>query len=62
MIDLNHPEQIRVLEETENDGIVVTTNFTRSSPDTKFVLQAALGMDISLNSYVTKNNLVVGGS
>ena len=61
MIDLNHPERIRVLEETKNNGIVVTTNFTRSSPDTKFVLQAALGMDISLNSYVTKNNLVVEG-
>ena len=61
MIDLNHPEQIRVLEETKNNGIIVTTNFTRSSPDTKFVLQAALGMDISLNSYVTKNNLVVEG-
>ena len=44
MIDLNHPERIRVLEETDDDGIVVTTNFTGSSPDTKFVLQAALGM------------------
>ena len=61
MIDLNHPERIRVLEETDDDGIIVTTNFTESSPDTKFVLQAALGMDISLNSYVTKNNLVVEG-
>ena len=61
MIDLNHPERIRVLEETDDDGIVVTTNFTGSSPDTKFVLQAALGMDISENYFVTKNNLVVEG-
>ena len=60
MIDLNHPERIRVLEETE-EGIVVTTNFTGSDPATKFVLQSALGMDISQNSYVTKNNLVVEG-
>ena len=61
MIDLNHPERIRVLEE-KKEGIVVTTNFTGSDPATKFVLQAALGMDISLNSYVTKNNLVVEGA
>ena len=61
MIDLNHPERIRVLEEKE-EGIVVTTNFTGSDPATKFVLQAALGMDISQNSLVTKNNLVVEGA
>ena len=62
MIDLNHPERIRVLEEKKKEGIVVTTNFTKSDPATKFVLQAALGMDISQNSLVTKNNLVVEGA
>ena len=60
MIDLNHPERIRVLEE-KAEGIVVTTNFTGSDPATKFVLQAALGLDISQNSLVRKNNLVVEG-
>ena len=61
MIDLNHPERIRVLEE-KTEGIVVTTNFTGSDPATKFVLQAALGIDILQNSLVTKNNLVVEGA
>ena len=60
MIDLDYPERIKVLEET-NNGIVVTTNLTGTSPDTKFVLQAALGMDISQSLFVTKNNLVVEG-
>ena len=44
MIDLHHPDRIRVLKETDN-GIVVTTNLNESSPEAKLVLQAALGMD-----------------
>ena len=60
MIDLNHPDRVRVLKETEN-GIVVTTDFTESPPEAKFVLQAALGMDASQSFLVADRNLVVEG-
>ena len=60
MIDLNHPDRIRVLKETDN-GIVVTTNFTESPPEAKLVLQAALGMDASQSFLVAERNLVVEG-
>ncbi len=60
MIDLNHPERIRVLKETE-DGIVVTTDLIDGSPEAKFVLQAALGMDASHSLLIADRNLVVEG-
>lgn len=60
MIDLHHPDRIRVLKETDN-GIVVTTNLNESSPEAKLVLQAALGMDASQSFLVADRNLVVEG-
>ena len=60
MIDLNYPDRIRILTETDN-GIVVTTNFTESPPEAKVVLQAALGMDVSQSFLVAQRNLVVEG-
>ena len=60
MIDLNHPDRIRVLKETDN-GIVVTTDLVEGPPEAKFVLQAALGMDVSQSFLVAKRNLIVEG-
>ena len=60
MIDLNHPDRVRVLKETES-GIVVTTDFIESPPEAKFVLQAALGMDASQSFLIAERNLVVEG-
>ena len=60
MIDLNHPDRIRVLKEEDN-GIVVTTDLVESPPEAKFVLQAALGMDASQSLLVADQNLVVEG-
>ena len=60
MIDLNYPDRIRVLMETEN-GIVVTTDFTESPPEAKRVFQAALGMNASQCFVVAQRNLVVEG-
>lgn len=60
MIDLNHPDRIRVLKETK-DGIVVTTDFTEKSPEAKFVLHAALGMEASHSFHDADKNLVVEG-
>ena len=61
MIDLNHPDRIRVLEETDDNGIVVTRNFAEGSPEARFVLQAALGMDASQSLLFARRNLVVEG-
>ena len=60
MIDLSHPERIRVLKETD-DGITVTTDLIDTSSESKFVLQAALGMSLSANGLIEKRNLVVEG-
>ena len=60
MIDLSHPDRIRVLKETDN-GIIVTTNLVESPPEATLVLQAALGMKYSQSSLIAKRNLVVEG-
>ena len=60
MIDLNYPDRIRVLKETDN-GTVVTTDFTEDPPEARLVLQAALGMNASQSFLVAERNLVVEG-
>ena len=60
MINLNHPDRIRILKETDN-GIIVTTDLIETSPGAKLVLQAALGMDASQSFLVADRNLVVEG-
>lgn len=60
MIDLHHPNRIRVLRETDN-GTVVTTDLTEDPPEARLVLQAALGMNASQSFLVAKRNLVVEG-
>jgi predicted ATP-dependent endonuclease of OLD family len=60
MIDLQHPERIRVLSETEK-GTVVTEDLTQSQPEAKLVLQAALGISGRASFLVSEQNLVVEG-
>ena len=60
MIDLKHPERIRVLAETEN-GSVVTNDFVESSLEARRVLRAALEMNASHSFFVARRNLVVEG-
>lgn len=60
LIDLQKPERIRVLNETEH-GTVVTSDLNQSQPEAKFVLQAALGMSGSQSYLVAQRNLVVEG-
>lgn len=60
LIDLQKPERIRVLNETDH-GTVVTSDLNQSQPEAKFVLQAALGMSGSTSYLVAKRNLVVEG-
>jgi predicted ATP-dependent endonuclease of OLD family len=60
MIDLQHPERIRILSETKG-GTRVSTDLTESQPEAKFVLEAALGMDGSTSYLLSRKNLVVEG-
>ena len=60
MIDLECPDRIRILKERDND-IVVATHLTESDPESRLVLQSALGMSASQSFLVAKRNLVVEG-
>lgn len=61
MLDLCHPERIRVINESQN-GVVVTEDLTESQPDAKLTLQAALGMSGSNSYLVAQRNIVVEGA
>lgn len=60
MIDLHHPERIRILSESD-EGTKVSADLTASQPDAKFVLEAALGMSGSSSYLLSRRNLVVEG-
>lgn len=61
MLDLRHPERIRVINETAN-GTVVSEDLTETQADGKLTLQAALGMSGSQSHLVSKRNIVVEGA
>jgi len=60
MIDIRHPEQIRIVNETA-DGSEVTDNIVMAQPEAKLVLQAALGIGGSTSYLLSDCNLVVEG-
>ena len=60
MIDLDHPDRIRILKETKK-GIVVTTDFAERTSGAQLVLEVALGMKAAQNYLVARRNLVVEG-
>lgn len=60
MLDLQKPEGIRVIAES-NEGAFVTEELTQSQPESKFVLQAALGMRGATSYLLSTKNLVVEG-
>lgn len=60
MINLQEPERIRVLSETEN-GPVITEKLTDSSPEAKLTLQSALGLQGRFGMPVGDRNLTVEG-
>ncbi|MDG6913374.1 MAG: AAA family ATPase [Nitrososphaerota archaeon] len=60
MIDLRHPERIRVISD-KGGSTVVTEDLTKAEPDAKLVLESALGMSGSQSYLVAKRNLVVEG-
>ena len=60
MLDLREPDRIRVISETDK-GTVVSEDLTRSQPEAKLTLQAALGMSGRMSFLVAEKNLVVEG-
>jgi len=60
MIDLEQPERIRIISETDK-GTCVTDDLTKSQPEAKLVLQAALGIGGRTSYLVADRNLVVEG-
>lgn len=61
MLDLRHPERIKVLKESE-DGAVVTDNLNEADEDGKLTLQSALGIGAESSWLVAERNLVVEGA
>ena len=61
MIDLRHPERIRVINEDQGKGTTVSSDLTGSQKEAKFVLQAALGMSGSQSHLLSQKNMVVEG-
>jgi predicted ATP-dependent endonuclease of OLD family len=61
MLDLRHPERIRVINETPA-GAVVTEDLTQTQPEAKLTLQAALGMSGSQSYLVAQRNVLVEGA
>lgn len=60
MIDLQKPEGIRVITD-RNGGTFVTEELTNSQPESKLVLQAALGMSGTSSYLISQKNLIVEG-
>ncbi|MBX9838937.1 MAG: AAA family ATPase [Silvanigrellaceae bacterium] len=61
MIDPNHWERIRTVQDTERSGTKVSSNPLETDKDTLFPLQAALGYDIAQTLFIGTNNLIVEG-
>lgn len=60
MIDLQAPERIRILTES-NEGTIVTEDLNTPQPEGKLTLQAALGISGCTSFLLAERNLVVEG-
>jgi predicted ATP-dependent endonuclease of OLD family len=60
MIDLRQPSRIRAVSEAPT-GTIVTEDLNSSQPESRFSLQAALGMSASTSYLVAQRNVVVEG-
>jgi hypothetical protein len=60
MIDLRQPDRIRIISETPQ-GTIVTDDLTKTQPEAKLTLQAALGITGSTSFLLAQRNLVVEG-
>jgi len=61
MVHSDRLHQVRLVEDQEKVGTVVSSNISGSDPRTIFPLQAALGWTIAQNLFISKRNLLVEG-
>jgi energy-coupling factor transporter ATP-binding protein EcfA2 len=62
MVHSNRLHQVRMVEDKEKIGTVISDNLSGSDPRTIFPLQAALGWTIAQNLFISKCNLLVEGA
>jgi predicted ATP-dependent endonuclease of OLD family len=62
MVHSNRLHQVRMVEDKERIGTVISDNLSGSDPRTIFPLQAALGWTIAQNLFISKRNLLVEGA
>lgn len=61
MVHSDRLAQVRVVEDKDKVGTVISDTLSDSSPRTIFPLQAALGWTIAQNLFISKRNLLVEG-
>lgn len=61
MVHSDRLEEVRVVEDQEKVGTVISDNVSGSDPRTIFPLQAALGWTIAQNLFISERNLLVEG-
>jgi hypothetical protein len=62
MVHSDRLGQVRVVEDLDGVGTVVSDNISGSDPRTIFPLQAALGWNIAQNLFISERNLLVEGT
>lgn len=62
MVHSDRLHQVRMVEDKEKVGTVISDNISGSDPRTIFPLQAALGWTIAQNLFISKYNLLVEGA
>ncbi|HCD9010221.1 TPA: AAA family ATPase, partial [Enterobacter hormaechei] len=61
MVHSDRLNQVRMVEDKDKIGTVISENLSGTDPRTVFPLQAALGWDIAQNLFISKRNLLVEG-
>lgn len=61
MVHSDRIDQVRMVEDKEKHGTIITDNISGSDPRTIFPLQAALGWTIAQNLFISERNLLVEG-
>lgn len=61
MVDPTKLSRVRTVEDTDPDGTKVSADVYRTSRDTRFPLQAALGYELAQTLFVAPDNLIVEG-
>lgn len=61
MVDSEHLENVRVVEDRIKEGTKVTSDLAGSSEESVFPLQAALGYSIAQNLFIAKKNILIEG-